>query len=115
MPRRLYKPPARIIETVRMLIDALEKEGVSVDEAYLFGSYARGDYLKSSDIDLVIVSKSFRGIRYIDRLETVYRVEWMLRLRPWIEVIPLTPEELSLRVKDSFALRDASRYWIKVK
>ena len=103
------------MRAVQGFLEELEREGIEVVEAYLFGSYARGDYLESSDIDLVIVSPSFRGMRYIDRLEVVYRVAWRRRQTPWIEVIPLTPEELAERVRDSYALRDASKYWIKIK
>ncbi|MEB3806768.1 MAG: nucleotidyltransferase domain-containing protein [Desulfurococcales archaeon] len=97
------------------LIELLEKEGYRVEEAYVFGSYVRGDWIETSDVDLVIVSPSFRGTRFIDRLELVYRLEWRARLKPWIEVIPLTPEEFEERLRSSAVLKDASRYWIPLR
>jgi hypothetical protein len=30
-------------------------------------------------------------------------------------VIPLTPEELEVKLRESAVLRDASKYWIKVR
>ncbi|MDK2373020.1 MAG: nucleotidyltransferase domain-containing protein [Candidatus Korarchaeota archaeon] len=33
----------------------------------LFGSFAKGDYNLWSDIDVIIVSESFRGIRFVER------------------------------------------------
>jgi len=111
----LRAPPERVLKAVEMLLDALERRGVRVEEAYLFGSYAKGDWIESSDVDLVIVSSSFQGSRFIDRLELIYRIEGELGVKPWIEVIPLTPGELQERLATSVVLRDASKYWIKVK
>jgi len=37
----------------------------SPDQIILFGSYARGDYNKKSDIDLLIIKKSLKGGREI--------------------------------------------------
>jgi len=107
--------PSKVLDAIEKLLELLEASGVKVEEAFLFGSYARGDWLKYSDVDLVIVSSSFRGLRYIDRLDLVYRLEWRPGITPWIEVIPLTPEELRSRMESSAVLRDASRYWVRVK
>ncbi len=45
----------------------LIKKDISVDQIYLFGSYAKGTSDEYSDIDLAIVSKDFEGIRFYDR------------------------------------------------
>ncbi len=100
---------------VERLICALEKRGIRVREVYVFGSRVRGDWLKTSDIDIVIVSDGFRGLRFLDRLELIERVQWEEGITPHIEAIPLTPEELEERVERSAVLRDASRYWRRLK
>jgi len=41
--------------------------------------------------------------------------QWKLNIRPFIEAIPLTPEELEAKLKESAVIRDASKYWIRVK
>ena len=103
------------LQAAKTLIEALEERGMRVEEAYLFGSRVRGDALEHSDVDLVIVSDAFQSLSYTDRLELVYRLEAVLRLYPFIEVIPLTKRELRDRLRKPTMLRDASRYWIRVK
>ena len=45
---------------VKKYISFLTKEGFPVDEAYIFGSFARGDFRENSDIDVCIVSPRLR-------------------------------------------------------
>ena len=47
------------IEKLRIYVDILVKEGIEIDKAFLFGSYARDDKTKESDIDIMLVSKIF--------------------------------------------------------
>ncbi len=42
---------------------------IAVDSVFLFGSFARGDVKKDSDIDLVVLSPDFRTMNFIERLE----------------------------------------------
>lgn len=39
----------------------------------LFGSRARGDWLKDSDYDFIIVSEEFEGIDFLERIKKVLR------------------------------------------
>lgn len=62
-------------------IALLKKNGIDVSEAYLFGSAARGEADKESDIDVAIVSKDFGGIPFYDiRKISRYRRQVDLRL-----------------------------------
>ena len=36
-----------------------------VEKAYVFGSYARGDYKENSDIDIIIVAKNIKSLLII--------------------------------------------------
>lgn len=87
---------------------------IKIDEAYVFGSYVKGTWLKSSDIDLVIVSQDFEGVPYLKRLDLINEVQWKARIRPYVEAIALTPEEFSKKLRESAVLRDASKHWIKI-
>ena len=89
----------------------LERMGVSVEEVKLFGSFARGDYVEGSDLDLVIVSGDWEGMNYVERLSLLYRL-WDKPVDA--NFIPLTPRELAERLESSVTLRDASRYWVTV-
>jgi len=67
---------------------------IRVDQMILFGSRARGDWLLTSDADLVIVSPDFQGLRFADRSAEVLR-HW--RGRVDLEVFCYTPEEIAGR------------------
>lgn len=60
------------------------------DLILLFGSRARGDHLKYSDYDLLIVSEKFRGIHFLERIYQVLELwdyDWD------VDILPYTPEE----------------------
>jgi len=52
------KSKAQIMKSLERLKKRVEKL-YSLDAFILFGSYARGDFMQSSDIDIIIVSSSF--------------------------------------------------------
>jgi len=101
------------LKAIERFLEELSKR-VRVEEAYLFGSYAKGTWIKTSDIDLIIISPDFRGIPYLKRLDLINEIQWKLSIKPFIEAIPLTPEELEVKLKESVVIRDASKYWIRV-
>ena len=81
------KSQAEMVKRALEFVNDLEK-AVKVDGVYVVGSRARGDYLETSDIDLVIISGDFRGMNYIQRLEKVGQY-----LRAGVEAFAFTPEE----------------------
>lgn len=48
-----------IIKKIQTYIDMLSGEGIEINKAFLFGSWARDDQTKESDIDIMLVSKRF--------------------------------------------------------
>ncbi|MEM1538376.1 MAG: nucleotidyltransferase domain-containing protein [Candidatus Nezhaarchaeales archaeon] len=70
--------------------------------AVLIGSYARGDFNKWSDVDVLLIA-DFKG-NPIERLKT-------LNAPPGFEAIPLTPKEFSsmLSRKNPLAVEAVSR------
>ena len=109
------RAPPKILEVVNRLIRGLEEAGIKVSEAYLFGSYARGDWLEESDVDLIVVSPDFEGVRWLDRLDLVAKLWLRLGLEKWVEVFPYTPAEFEEARRRSAAIRDAERYWVKIR
>lgn len=55
------------------LIQLLNKYSLELNKKFgkitliLFGSYARGDFNLWSDVDIIIISDSFKNIRFLDR------------------------------------------------
>lgn len=105
--------PGEVLRDVELFLRKVN-ERFKIKEAYLFGSFVRGDWLKTSDIDLVIVSEDFNGVGFLSRLDALNKIQWDLGLRHFIEVIPLTPQEFQERLQYSAVLRNASKYWIRV-
>jgi len=103
-----------VLRAIELFLEELSKK-IRVEEAYLFGSYAKGTWIKTSDIDLIIVSPDFREMPYLKRLDLINEIQWKLNIKPFIEAIPLTPEELEVKLRESVVIRDASKYWIRVK
>ncbi len=69
----------------------------------LYGSFARGDFNLWSDVDVIVVSNVFEGVRPLDRYDILPAVER-------IEPVPVTLHEFrQLLSKPSwrYALRDA--------
>ena len=101
--------PKDVVDAINFFLKNLVKELNDV-EVYLFGSYARGDWIEDSDIDLAVVSPKFKDMPICDRL-TMLR-----RLAPdthAFEILAYTPKELE-EAKYSVLIGDAMEYWIKL-
>ena len=62
-----------IIQIQKLTKPIFEEYGV--EKAYVFGSYARGDYDENSDIDIIIVAKNIKSLLIIgDILEALKQV-----------------------------------------
>ncbi|MGC8571400.1 MAG: nucleotidyltransferase domain-containing protein [Caldivirga sp.] len=105
--------PREVLKDVESFLREVN-ERFRIREAYLFGSFVRGDWLRTSDVDLVIVSEDFEGMRFLERLDVLNKIQWDLGLKHFIEVIPLTPREFLEQIQHSVVLRDASKYWVKI-
>lgn len=62
----MAKVPPKIITTIKKMIKESEKDNIKIEEAYLFGSYAKGTQHEWSDIDVALVSNDFIGNRILD-------------------------------------------------
>jgi len=79
----------KVIEDIRRYIRVLQKNGIPVEKAILFGSWARGEPSEESDIDVAVVSRAFSGDRFMDR-RTVVPLRRKINAR--IEPIPFNPQ-----------------------
>ena len=79
-----------IIETVKRYIEELEKNGIKIREAILFGSIVKGTAKEWSDIDIALVSPDFTGDRFEDRRKIV---PLRRNIDNRIEPLPFRPED----------------------
>jgi uncharacterized protein len=83
-----------IIKKLTALFSELEKDNIiEIKSAYLFGSVVKGKRTKYSDIDLAIVSDSFTGYRYDDRVKLN---PYILKIDTSVEIHPFTTSEFKI-------------------
>jgi uncharacterized protein len=86
--------PDKVSNAIERYMDALNKNNVPIKEAILFGSYAKGDYNKWSDIDIALVSDLFGG-NWIDDKDKIRMIT--LSISSEIEVVPFSPDDFNLQ------------------
>lgn len=59
--------PVEVENKIKRYLEALKENNIHIAKAYLFGSYARGTFNQWSDIDIALVSDSFKGDRIDDK------------------------------------------------
>ncbi len=62
-----------VVENVRRYLASLAKLGIHSRRAVLFGSYARGDADRDSDIDLIVIAPEFDGQRDASHVKALWR------------------------------------------
>ena len=82
-----------------MRVYSVLKEHFKDVRVILFGSRARGDNLRDSDYDLIVVSESFRNTPFVERSSIVLEILWENGIRDDIEVLCYTPEEFEKKKK----------------
>jgi len=87
------------------------RENYGPVEIYLFGSFAKGDWLEDSDIDIIVVSEKFKGKPMPERVNSIRK------LAPEnlaFEILAYTPKELKEALTRSVVIQDASAHWKKI-
>lgn len=83
---------ASIISLIKKYISRLKENNISIQKVLLFGSYMNGVPKEDSDIDIAVISSTFKGNRYSDRRIIVpFRRGIDSRLEP----LPFTPEDFN--------------------
>ena len=70
-------------------VEALNRKGIRVEKAVLYGSYASKSHHAHSDFDLAIVSPDFGKNRF-EEGKLLLQIAW--RIDPRIESIPVSSE-----------------------
>ncbi|MFP4086794.1 MAG: nucleotidyltransferase domain-containing protein [Desulfobacteraceae bacterium] len=87
---------AEIPDKIRKIIDryirALEENDIPVNQAVLFGSYAKGNVNEWSDIDVALVSDTFEGNWIKDR-NKVRAIT--LSVSSDLQVLPYRPQDFN--------------------
>ncbi|MCX7044518.1 MAG: nucleotidyltransferase domain-containing protein [Candidatus Sumerlaeota bacterium] len=82
---------AAVLSVLARFRKALEKQGVNDARLILFGSQAKGTAREDSDIDLIIISVSFEGKTFWERIQLTSKA--ICEVFEPIEAIAMTPSE----------------------
>ena len=93
----MYKESPKVKTTIKCYLKELSELGVEVQKVILYGSYAKGNFRKDSDIDFVVVSDNFKRMNLRKRLEVLGIAA--VRLMKPIEAYGVTPDEIKSPVK----------------
>lgn len=84
-------------ETDSRITDFLQRvrRKYNISQAIFFGSRARGEHLKDSDYDIILVSKDFKDIFFSQRSALMYDFwqHWPIEIEP----LCYTPEEFEAK------------------
>lgn len=103
-------PKKEIINIIKKYIAYLYNDGIKVEKAILFGSYVKKNNNKDSDIDVLIISKSFGKNRVKEGQELFKRTRF---IDARIEPIPVTLKEYN--TGSSPLINEIKKYGITVE
>ncbi|MCX6155306.1 MAG: nucleotidyltransferase domain-containing protein [Candidatus Kapabacteria bacterium] len=98
----------KIREIVIKFILEAKKDNISIDQAILFGSYAKGTNHEYSDIDLAVVSDNFEGIRFFDNVKLINAA---LKSSIDLETHPYRPEDFK---EDNPFVKEILEYGVRI-
>lgn len=84
----------KLAKEIEDFIDILQKNNIDIKKLILFGSFAKNNSHKDSDIDLAVVSSQF-GKNITAEMMLLSKLSWKVSDR--IEAIPLSEEYLKLK------------------
>lgn len=97
-----------VLKIIEEFMKVLQAKGIAIDMLILYGSYANMTYHEESDIDLVIVSKTFKEKDFWERIDIISEAIYEI-FQP-IEAVGITPEEW--KEQKSLVVDYAMRYSI---
>lgn len=99
----------KLLESLKQSKEKLSKEK-NVERIILFGSRARGRFKKDSDVDLMIVSSQFKGMKY----GRAIGLRKYFNLDLPMDFLCYTPAEFSKKSKRITIAREALKHGIEV-
>jgi len=88
----MVKKRPEIKKIIAQYINKLGTLGIEVSQIILYGSYAMGTPREHSDIDIAVISPTFRKLDIFERQEILSKAHH--KFREPLEPIGLTPEQV---------------------
>ena len=89
---------------------ALElRKKINISKIILFGSAARGEMKEESDLDLIVISRTFKKMGFLKRLQFLSHSRRGLSRRVAMDILGYTPAEAKKLALTSSMLRESMR------
>jgi len=75
------------LRVIKEFVNALKREGITIDRVILYGSYVKGKVRPDSDIDIAVISKDF-GKDRVEEGMTLFRIAGKIDSR--LEPVPFS-------------------------
>jgi hypothetical protein len=98
------------IEEIKGFLAKVEQR-FSPERVILFGSRARGDHLKDSDYDIIVVSRHFEGCHFLDRLTMLFEL-WDCEFG--LDILAYTPKEFEEKKAELGVVSEAVKTGMEV-
>lgn len=102
----MAKNSTKSIKIVRSYIKELKKI-LEIKKVIIFGSAARGEMRKDSDIDIIILSPDFKTMGFVERVAFLNRNRRGLSREVPMDILGYTPGEFDKLTKESAILFEA--------
>ena len=109
MAKTLMADGKSLIDRIGDYVSKVDAE-LGVEKAFIFGSTAKGNRLMESDVDLIIVSKAFKGMPQPRRLYLLQKL-WCYRVD--LQALAYTPEEFK-KASERLIMREILSYAIEL-
>lgn len=105
------------IDPIKITQDYLDslKEKIEIKKAILFGSAARGQFTRDSDLDIIVISPDFKKMEYMDRLKFLSKARGDKFIYVPMDILGYTEEEFEKITKESVVLEEAKREGKEIK
>lgn len=80
-----------VLDLIQKFQSGLEEQDVHIQKIILYGSWANGNAHADSDIDVVVISDSFKGKGFWERIELLSKS--IYKIFAPIEAVAMTQEE----------------------
>ena len=107
MQRTIIKDKRPLMERITAFVARIDDK-IGVEQALLFGSTAKRKRRRTSDVDLIIVSKAFNSVPHHERPGVL---ENMWNYKEELETLTYTPEEFE-QVKSRLLMKEILSYAI---
>lgn len=116
MVRKLSKVKIkkRILEIINDYLRNLEGK-IKIKKIILFGSAARNQMHRDSDIDLIVLSSQFKKMEFMERLIFLSRARRGMKKSAPMDIFGYTPEEFEELSKKTIILKEAKKEGISIK